>query len=489
MKSAARVGGLLVVFVGLFVAFGVLFGSRLFKAAPKAYYATFADAGGVAQGSRVLLAGVQVGTVTGVGLRDARTARVTLAIDRDVPVLTGTVVQVPTALVGLGETSLLLVPPTGEAVPLPPGSTLRGVKPGPLDSFLPNAEDTVAALTDVLKEVKNLLADDKIKGNATKVLENLAKTLERVEKITARSDGLLAKAEPELLATLRAGRGTVGNVEKTTANLARLSSDPQLERNVKQLAAQLVTLSKRADSLVASLDRSVNDPALRGPLARSAASAERIAAQGEKIAANVNDLTESAKISAKNAETITANLAKASEKAVPIAEKVEALAEGAKGIEERFDNLLRRFGGRRAGEPAPAGSGFALPSVAFQADLLRENAPNRLRADVNADFTLGQRAFTAGVFDAFGNPRLNAQLVQELGAGKLRYGLFAGQPALGVDWPLARNVTLRNDVWDLNAPRYDARLRIGLGSGLVGWIGVDRIFERNAFTIGLGVRR
>lgn len=488
MGNAARVGALLLVFVGLLVGFLAFFGARIWGADPDVYFATFKDAGGVSSGTRVLLAGVQVGTVGTIGLADPRTARLELLMNEGTRLPIGTRAEIATSLVGLGDTPVTLVPPAepgGGTMPV--GTTIEGLHPGPLDGVLPDSKRTVQALTDVLVEVREVLRDRELRGSANSLIKNLSATLVEVQKLTARSERLLARSEGDVLGVLKSGRQAAGNVERATGNLARLSGDPAIERDVKALSQRLLSLSARADRLVASLDRAVNDPSLRGPLSRSAASAERIALQGEKIAGEVAKLTETGGRIAANAETVSANLAKASERATPLAEKVEALAEGAKGIEERVDSLLRKFGGRRAGDAAPAPS--KGPLFTTSADLLRESEPNRFRNDFNLTFALSEGAVVGGVFDAFGSPRLNLQLARPLGPASLRYGIYAGRPGAGVDWNFARNLGFRADVWDLNKPRLDARLRIGLGKGLVGWIGADRIGAENAFTFGLGIRR
>jgi len=70
MQSATRVGFLVVVFVGLLVGAYAVLQRSFFAPKTKTYYAEFADAGGVTTGARVLMAGVEIGTVAGVELSD-----------------------------------------------------------------------------------------------------------------------------------------------------------------------------------------------------------------------------------------------------------------------------------------------------------------------------------------------------------------------------------------------------------------------------------
>jgi phospholipid/cholesterol/gamma-HCH transport system substrate-binding protein len=123
-------------------------------------------------------------------------------------------------------------------------------------------------------------------------------------------------------------------------------------------------------------------------------------------------------------------------------------------------------------------------------DLMRETNPGYWRTDVGLTFPLGDTTLNAGLYDAFGSNKLTVQLAKQA-TPKLqyRYGVYAAKPGVGVDYQLAPKVTLRGDMWDINRLRVDLRARYDFGNGIVGWVGVDSLFDRNAATIGIGIRR
>jgi phospholipid/cholesterol/gamma-HCH transport system substrate-binding protein len=108
---------------------------------------------------------------------------------------------------------------------------------------------------------------------------------------------------------------------------------------------------------------------------------------------------------------------------------------------------------------------------------------------VELNVPVGKASVRLGVFDAFEKNGLTVQYDTPLSPSfDVRYGIFAGKPGLGVDYVSTSKVGLRADVWDLNDPRFDARLKFDLGGGFVGWLGLDRIFRDNSPSVGFGVK-
>jgi len=111
MQSAAKVGLLLVVFVGLLIGGYAVLGKNLFGAKTDVYYVDLSDAGGVSEGTSVLIAGVNVGSVTAIKLLSPKRAELKLDLVKGVKVPVGSVVQLPTSLIGFGESPVNIVPP------------------------------------------------------------------------------------------------------------------------------------------------------------------------------------------------------------------------------------------------------------------------------------------------------------------------------------------------------------------------------------------
>jgi phospholipid/cholesterol/gamma-HCH transport system substrate-binding protein len=124
MQSAAKVGLLLVVFIGLLIGGYAMLGKSVFGTPADVYFVDLTDAGGVTAGTQVLMAGVQVGTVSEVKLIGPAKARMKLLLKKGVVLPEGTTLQLPTSLIGFGDNPVTLLPSKSPGGPLSPGSTI-----------------------------------------------------------------------------------------------------------------------------------------------------------------------------------------------------------------------------------------------------------------------------------------------------------------------------------------------------------------------------
>lgn len=89
--------------------------------------AEFTSVSGLKTGASVEIAGVEVGKVKQIGLRDDR-AMVTLAIDQDVTLYTDTIASIKTR--GIIGDKFMALSPGGGGDPLKPGDTIRDTEAG-----------------------------------------------------------------------------------------------------------------------------------------------------------------------------------------------------------------------------------------------------------------------------------------------------------------------------------------------------------------------
>ncbi len=492
MANAAKVGLMLVIFLALVFGTYAALGQSLLGGRRAEYRIRFADAGGVTTGTKVLMAGVQVGLVRSVRLVSPTEAEAVFDAERSTVLPEGTTAVLPASLVGgLGDTRIDLVAPARSAPPLPPGSTLAGTKAGPLDALLPNAPATVEELTKTIRAGRAILEDRRLFDDIKALLASLNVTVQKAGSIAGRADGLLAENQGRLNAALASTTRTLGNVETASREVAKYAQSGKLQGNVDALFGELRKTTAEARGLVGEFQRLAADPSLRATtanVARITGSGTRIAANGEAITANAADASASAARIAGTAEGIAKDGKEISARLIALTDKANVLAEKAAGLEDKVGNILGRFGGdRKPGEKG--GAGLALPTVGARLDLLRESDPGHTRTDLYLDLGFPKGAFSLGLYDAFESNRLIAQLARPFGGGDLRYGIFAGKPGVGVDYPLGSNLAFRGDAWGLNDPRLDLRLRLGPRKGLYGWLGADRVFRDNAPTFGLGFSR
>lgn len=465
MQGAWKVGLLVVVAGALFLGIYWVLGKSVFASKSELYYAEFQDAGGITTGSEVMMAGVQIGQVSGVELKGPNKALLTLSIHDGVRIPEGSKVELPTALIGIGDRQLNVAAPPKWTSFANPGTVFQGVKQSPLQSMLPNVDETLSELTRTVASARKLLEGSPISKKLEVLLDNSNQTVKQFGLLAARLDTTVAQNQATLRSLLAHGNKIMADLGAASGKLAAYVKTGKLEGQIDGLMAELDKTVKSGQKLVTDLDAIVGDPALKDNLSTILANATKITESGTRLAAN--------------AETMSKNGVEVTENAVEVSKKVNALADDAKDL---FDRL------KKAVEKLPKEIKF--PEIRAEANLFRESDPGRWRTDLNMVVPIGGNDVYLGLFDAFESNKINLQLGRRVGPNSvLRYGVYAGKPGVGVDYRLAPQFSLRGDLFGANDPRFDLKARYDFGNGLFGWIGVDRIFRQNAPTIGIGIRR
>ncbi len=482
MKAAAQVGLFVVVAVILLLAGAVTLGGHFFGSKRDTYVVTMPDAGGLAKGSRVLMAGVQVGEVTKVAVASPTEARLEIGIDPKTRIPHSTRALIAGSIVGLGDTPLSLVQDPvyrGPGGDYEPGETIPGSKAGPLDSILPGGGSALYdELTATLGSVRKLLDDNSLKGDVRGILGTTqntlrasADTLRAFTRVANRTSLILNDNQAEIAQILRTSEGTLSSVQETALSIERFAKSNKLQNGADTLLADAHRIAVESQGLLADIHKTLNDPAINRDLRATLTNVK-------DASAKLPELTD-------NANKVAANVADLTAKSQDLPGKLGTVLDNAVDLEKRLGGLSDKVGGVLGGGKRPS-----FPPITAQIDLIRESDPNYYRTDLNLSVPLSDGFVTAGLWDAFGRNRVNLQIGKAVSPRfDYRYGIYAARPGVGVDYALTSKLGFRGDLWDINNPRFDARLRYEFGGGLIGWLGVDRIFQNPGVTIGLGVRR
>lgn len=230
------------------------------------------------------------------------------------------------------------------------------------------------------------------------------------------------------------------------------------------LLDNLNTTTGNANKLVTDLSGFVNDPEMRASISKTTKNVETITDSGTRIAADTEKIVKNG---------------------VAISENTVELTERAKGIAEDAGTILKQL-------QKIIGKGPSSAPLEFKAgiDLMYTEKPGYYRTDLDATLALRGTPIHFGLYDAFETNKINLQIGKRFGSnGELRYGIHASKPGVGVDFQLTRGLMLRGDLYDINNPRADVRLRYDLSGGFYGWLGTDQLFRRNALLIGIGFRK
>lgn len=473
MRSAAKVGILVVVFVGMLFGAYAMLGRSLFANPGDRYFATLSDASGIAVGTRVLVAGVKVGSVTAVELVSPRQARLTLELNKGVRLANGSRLEVPSSLIGIGDVALQIVAPAqGTTGWLAVGSTLPGGKANAIDAFLPEGRDTIKELNKTLIAFRELLHDTKLRNGVNELLASSNKTIASFGLLATRMDATIAQNQSEINKTVVTVRKVVEDVHRASTSIAKMIDEGKIKKDTYALLDNFKSITEKADKLVASLNDLVNDPKLREPMAASAANLQKMTDSGTRMAANAEKIVQDGTVVSKNA--------------IVLSEQAKEIAAHAIEIEKQLQGVLDKVGGFFQ---KPTNGGL-LSGMTTGLDLTRESNPAHWRTDFSLTYPLSDGKLHVGIWDAFETNKLTFQFGRTVNPKfDYRYGIYASKPGVGVDFSLAPRFGLRGDLWDINSPRLDLRARYDIGNGLIGWIGMDRVFNANAPSIGFGVRR
>jgi phospholipid/cholesterol/gamma-HCH transport system substrate-binding protein len=316
----------------------------------------------------------------------------------------------------------------------------------------------------LMGNVSKVLTDESRLAKVDKLITTIDGTVGKFGNVAGRLDGLMAQNQGKLVGALDSFKLAMKDVQGTTALVAQMLREGKFDDKVNAILTNLDKTTGKASDLVDELKAFATDPNLREPLAKSVKDISTITDSGTRMAAD--------------AEKMAQNGVKITEKVDKFADKANDLADNAKEIFEQIKKLIGR---------SPSTDRM---NVTANLDLIRETHPGYTRMDVEAGFNIGENRLHAGIFDAFESNKITLQVGRPIlgGRGEVRYGVYASKPGLGVEYEIARGLSLRGDVFDMNNPRLDVRARFDLGGGFYGWLGAQQLFRRNAFAVGVGFK-
>ena len=205
-------------------------------------------------GQQVLLAGVAVGTVADVTLRDEGTLAVTLRIDKGTKVPKNSVASVKP--VGIfGDAAIALTPKGPSPVSYSPGDT---VPVGPADTdvqAIMNRVDSIGATVQLMTKAINadLVASGGIK-DMRRTLANAAELSQAATRLSIQLNSIAAEQNRNLTATMTSFRRAASaldsaKIDSTMANFRTSSA------SLTRIAANLDSTSQHANALIAGIER------------------------------------------------------------------------------------------------------------------------------------------------------------------------------------------------------------------------------------------
>lgn len=231
----------------------------------------FANVAGLGDGSPVRLAGVEVGSVTGVDFRGDR-VEVTLEVAKRMrPRITSGSTAALGSVSLLGE-SAVDITPSSLGTPIPDwGYVAAGKSAGSLADVTTQASEGIENLTAILQDIRDgrgtvgqLFTNDalyrELNGLVT-AAENVALNIQRGRGTLGRlvNDPAAAKS---LEGTLQNLEGVTARIRAGEGSLGRLLNDDAMARSLSQTTTNLETMTGRINSGQGTVGKLVNDQEL-----------------------------------------------------------------------------------------------------------------------------------------------------------------------------------------------------------------------------------
>ncbi|QYK54177.1 MAG: MCE family protein [Fimbriimonadaceae bacterium] len=471
MQSAWKVGGLVVIFAAMMMGVFAILKSSIFAQPTDTYFVRFADAGGLNSGAEVLLAGVSIGKVESVTLAEDGTARAKLSIEHGRTISKDIVAVLPTGFISLGDRQVLLERKgtlTGTYSPNNIDDPIPGAIKGPLEDIFPDTESTMQELNKTMVAFQNLLGDKELKDGLIGVMKSGEQTADKFGKLADSLSGTLNRNGDEIDALMTSMVAAMKNMQEVTAEINAYAGSGKLQAQADQLMTTMNSAAKQGELLVSDLRTYTSDPTIKDNLTGTLENFKSMSDSGVNIA-------QDAELMAKNGVEISDQTKQLMTKANKLADEVERLIEDVKGAVQKFGS---------------GGGQSLIPEVNIESDLMYQSEQQRLRADVNLVIPAGREKLVLGLYDAFESNKLNVQFERALNERTdLRYGVYASKPGVGVSYAFAPNTWLKTELFGLNDPQFDIRLKHRFNQTIHGWVGIEDIFGRNSPAIGIGIKR
>ncbi len=490
MPAEAKVG-LLVVFVVLLVAgIAIYLAGYMGRIATYEITAQFSDAQGLSRESKVQLAGVRIGTVVDVGLREdknfpGKSVSVRMAIQRDTPLYeTDTFNIKQHGLLG-DEYVAVTRGPTGKGVKLlRPKSTVEGGKATSTESIMEEVQAIVEEARASIALATGRLDDEKMWADMAATLANLnqatagaTKVVEEALRFTQSLSRTGEQSQVRVAGLLDHLVAASADVEKAADRVDKMIALSPLPA---QLAAAGENLRKATSdmAIVAAQARQMaEDPAMQSQIATSVKNLHEASENVRKLTADAAELIGDEQLATDVRATLE-NVRKASESLRTATEHTENLVTDPKTTEDlrtSLENLRAATeSGRDAAKRADTvldGIDTAMASIRSTQSMIRDIETRAggqaraaksggLRTDAYVDIRLSPRMddyWRLGLYDVGDNERVSLQWAHKRGDDWLRAGLFGGKLGIGYDYSLGRTHSLEGELYDPDDLHLDLR--------------------------------
>lgn len=436
MSHFARVGVILV--FGALLLGGILYllSGRYAKMRSYSINVVFENALGLQVGAKVLMAGVDVGTVGEITLTPDQRARLQLNINKKVGIPEGSQFTISSGAL-IGEKFVDIRPARSSRL-MPPNAVVdrpeQVKKPFQIEDIAEQINKLLSDFQQITLNLNRVLGDPMLQREMRRTLAGLSRTTARMELLVMSAQGIVNQNQVQVARTMQNMADASAELKSAMADVHSLAGQPGLKENVGQTAESLRRATDRLDAVMQDVREVTGDPEVTRNL--------------KETAANLNEATAYAR---------------------DVGERVDKMVSS--GMPRVTVNLPRPH--------FTSGTRFQLESAATLDGDLRTDLTLTIPTDDSSGLKLG-------LFDFADHNRLIAQRINWLDPRlAVRYGIFAGQVGVGVDYDPNKRVNLTGDLYDPEHPQLDLRGRYYYSKKFGVVFGMDGILSHPSAIVGI----
>lgn len=222
----------------------------------------FNNAKGLKPGNIVRFAGVDIGNIKSISIRD-NSVIVSASIDKKHQIPEGSAFSIGADGL-LGEKYIDITPPpqpNGQYIK--PDTLLAGTSPKGIDEFLDKSSDVLKKLENMLDSMNDIVGDKELQESLKKTVVNMDKITGNIEAITGSMADIMLANQDQIDLMIKNLSATSTSLNSTMARLdsmlARIDNNGQTSDNIVKIVDNVASISKRVDNMAKSLEKVATD--------------------------------------------------------------------------------------------------------------------------------------------------------------------------------------------------------------------------------------
>ncbi|MBF0547114.1 MAG: MCE family protein [Candidatus Riflebacteria bacterium] len=420
------------------------------------FYVTFYSVNGLTPGSSVLMAGVKIGKVEKIEIRDDKVYVQTYIKDSRHKIRMGSNFSIGASGL-MGEKFLEIIPTRDYTAPyVAPEREVTGIDPTRMEELFDQGNDLLKRLKGLVSSARDVIGDPELKKSTRNLLKNAEITSEniremagslkaKVDNIVGHLDNVLGKIDNEIDKNRDNIRNLIENLRDFGKNLSQISTENK--DSVREMLKNIKRVSERLDTMIGDLNK---DHAMTENLRSTVESLKKASDNAKEISREVKEI-----IVEKD-----------------VRKKIITSLDDAHKIAQAVDKVFVNFKQTR---------------IDLKYLLRYKKEDNALFSDLMVDIYRNENNFyRLGVEDIGGNPLFNLMLARDAQTRLIkRGGVISSKVGLGFDYRWADDMSYSLDFIDTRDPKIRFTSAYSIKPGLVLQLRVDDIAKEKDINFGI----